>query len=180
MTDIIGSLRVMVGKLIMFVVTTALITLVVILAPVLAIVVPLYVIHTGDVDNISLLSELYLLLAPLSAAFWFSAAWKGMRKDPFIVGLVGAAGRMFLGFILSFAGIAVVGTFIRPVSAIAWFVSMYIAAFAPVIVVVVIKLAVGSGPKCVCNGRKCYDPNCSGRIKRGFCTGCNMDCTVVA
>lgn len=175
--DIIGGISTAISKLLYFVFATALGVLAVIVAPVLAIVLPVYVIHTGNVENIKLLSSAYILVGPLSASFYFSCVWKGFKRgeEGFVTGIIGAAGRMILGFILSVGSMLAVGLNFHPTSAPVWFVVNFLAISAPVLLVAIIKLARKNENASATN--VCF--LCDGRVRGTSCVKCGADYSTV-
>lgn len=159
--NIVGAIRTAIAEVLMFVFAGVTGALVVIAAPILAIAAPIYAMHTGDAGNIRLVSELYILLGPLSASFYFSCIWKGMRRDSFVSGLVGAAGRMLLGFAFSVGCMLLVGLKLHAADASMWFATMYVAISAPVLVLAATKLALrGKAESCVLCGAARFKPSC--------------------
>jgi hypothetical protein len=179
MTSFFNEVKAIIGKLALWIVATAAGTLATILMPVLSIVMFLHALHTGEGVDKRLAVMAFVLLGPLSSAFWFSGVWKGFRKEGLISGLPAAAGRMFVGLVLSVGSLVLATNYIQPHSQAESFVYLWFAVYAPVLILIPLRLMFGGSPKCVCNGEACYMPDCKGTVKRGFCTECHADYCVV-
>ena len=173
--NFMSQIKSMIGSLLAWAAATLLTSLATILLPVLSIFAFVHAVnHPNDTGMVV---GAFVVLGPLSCAFWFSAIWKGKNRG----GLAGAAGRMFLGLILSVAGLVGLALLDKQLPAVQACVAMYLAVYYPVILISIIKIiAYASGPKCVCNGEGCRRTGCEGTIRRGFCTDCNLDHTVIA
>lgn len=182
MTYIFGSIQSMLSKLFYLALSAVLGTIAAVLLPVLALGAFAYVQHTGDIESLRMLNAAMVVLGPLSSAFWFSMIWKNFRKSEggFVQGLIGAGFRIFVGIVLSVGCLILATFYYTPKNPADSFAVLFLVVYAPLALLTVIKvLLLMRGPECVCNGEKCFKENCDGTIRRGFCTDCKLDMTVV-
>jgi len=183
MTEFLGGIRAMFARLFYLAVAAAAGTIAAVFLPALALGVFAYALRSGNHDYIHLSITGFILLGPLSSAMWFSAIWKNFRREGAVAGFIPAALRMIVGFLLSVGCLYLATIYSHPTSALQSMTWLYCSVFAPAIAMGAFKMLVwafGGSSNCVCNGEKCFDPNCGGRIRHGFCTDCHMDMTVTA
>jgi hypothetical protein len=185
------TIREIAGAIAGFVVKLIIANLLIILYPVLVFIVPLWAIHTGDSGTIRVVSFFYLMFGPMCAGFWFlyanffpkyyAARKRGETLDTWNVAFhVGATGKMFAGIVLSYLCTFAMASQVSMVkSPLAWFALIGIAQNFPTLLMILWSNRDKSSA-CVCNGRACFDPNCHGTIRKGFCSECNLNATVVA
>jgi hypothetical protein len=162
--------------------------LLIILYPVLVFMVPLWAIHTGDHGTIRVVSFFYLMFGPLCAGFWFlfashfpkqfAAQKRGETLDTWNLPFhFAATGKMFLGIILSYLCTFGMASQVSHVaSPLYWFLAIGAAQNFPTLLMILLG---NRKSNCVCNGKKCFNDECCGTIRRGACNACGLNYSVV-
>jgi|SRR5271157_1336828 len=185
------SIREIAGAIGGFVVKMIVMNLLIIFYPVLVFAIALWAINTGDHGTIRVVSFFYLIFGPLCAGFWFlfashfpkqlAAQKRGETLDTWNLGFhAGATAKMFAGIILSYlCTFGMVSQIARIESPLVWFALVIFAQNFPTLLMVLWSShAVGVIP-CVCNGKKCFNPDCGGTVRRGACNACGLNYSVV-